>query len=188
MRTVHRGAYPLQQLVDMNTTVIHIRLSRLDFATKWGFRLAGGRDYLTPLTIRRVTHASLAERAGLQPGDMVLRIDGIDVGHYDHQQAVMEIVRCANELEFLVYRSVSNVTSPLLQSRQRANSTASTTPIVANSSIGLIVSGSSLNLSQSFVNKADVERRQLLVATKCYVCAGKACQYWSRRHFFPLSN
>ncbi|XP_077008879.1 PDZ and LIM domain protein 2 isoform X2 [Tamandua tetradactyla] len=42
----------------------------------WGFRIAGGRDFHTPITVTKVTERSKAEAADLRPGDIIVAING----------------------------------------------------------------------------------------------------------------
>lgn len=42
----------------------------------WGFRITGGRDFNTPITVSKVTERSKAAGADLRPGDIIASING----------------------------------------------------------------------------------------------------------------
>ncbi|KAL1455239.1 hypothetical protein WDU94_009348 [Cyamophila willieti] len=83
--------------------LITIKLSRYD-ATPWGFRLQGGKDFGTPLVIQKVNGGSLAEKAGLQVGDALIKVNNTDVSNMKHKDAQDVIVRAGNSYEFTVQR------------------------------------------------------------------------------------
>ena len=64
----------------------NITLFRDSLSTPWGFRLEGGRDYGTPLTIQRVFAGSPAA-VDLQRGDVILSIQSRDAASLFHQDA-----------------------------------------------------------------------------------------------------
>ncbi|XP_075233586.1 Z band alternatively spliced PDZ-motif protein 52 isoform X9 [Lycorma delicatula] len=84
-------------------SLINVRLNRGD-ASPWGFRLQGGKDFGTPLLIQKVNGNSLAEKAGLQVGDAVIRVNGTDVFNLRHKDAQDIIVRGGNNIEVTVQR------------------------------------------------------------------------------------
>ena len=69
----------------------NLTLFRDSLATPWGFRLEGGRDYGTPLTVQRVFAGSPAA-ADLQRGDTILAIEHRDAALLYHNQA-NELIR-----------------------------------------------------------------------------------------------
>ena len=57
-----------------------------------------------PCTVFQVSVGSLAEKAGLQVGDAILKINGKDVFQLRHKEAKDEMVRAGNNFEVLVRR------------------------------------------------------------------------------------
>jgi len=82
---------------------VNLKLSRFE-RQPWGFRLHGGTDFGTPLLIQKVNISSLSEAAGLQPGDLLLAVNGQDVQNYRHKEAQDTIVRAGNNFEITVQR------------------------------------------------------------------------------------
>ncbi|KAG7516555.1 PDZ and LIM domain protein 4 [Solea senegalensis] len=82
----------------------------------WGFRLVGGRDFSTPLTISRVTPGSKAAQGDLCPGDTILAINGDSTEHMTHMDAQNRIKTCVQQLTLNIIRSGSGdrVWSPTL--------------------------------------------------------------------------
>ncbi|XP_077447574.1 PDZ and LIM domain protein 4 [Stigmatopora argus] len=73
----------------------------------WGFRLVGGRDFSTPLTISRVTAGSKAAQGDLCPGDTILAINGDVTEHMTHMEAQNRIKNCTQQLTLMISRSGS---------------------------------------------------------------------------------
>lgn len=73
----------------------------------WGFRLVGGRDFSTPLTISRVTPGSKAAQGDLCPGDTILAINGDATEHMTHMEAQNKIKTCTQQLTLSISRSGS---------------------------------------------------------------------------------
>ncbi|XP_061660140.1 PDZ and LIM domain protein 4 isoform X1 [Syngnathoides biaculeatus] len=73
----------------------------------WGFRLVGGRDFSTPLTISRVTAGSKASQGDLCPGDTILAINGDVTEHMTHMEAQNRIKNCTQQLSLIISRSGS---------------------------------------------------------------------------------
>ncbi|XP_037543797.1 PDZ and LIM domain protein 4 [Nematolebias whitei] len=71
----------------------------------WGFRLVGGRDFSTPLTISRVTPGSKAAQGDLCPGDTILAINGDSTEHMTHMEAQNRIKMCSQHLTLSITRS-----------------------------------------------------------------------------------
>ncbi|XP_034033883.1 PDZ and LIM domain protein 4 [Thalassophryne amazonica] len=82
----------------------------------WGFRLVGGRDFSTPLTVSRVTPGSKAAQGDLCPGDTILAINGDSTEHMTHMEAQSRIKTCTQQLTLYINRSGSGdrVWSPTL--------------------------------------------------------------------------
>ncbi|XP_073845506.1 Z band alternatively spliced PDZ-motif protein 52 isoform X13 [Musca autumnalis] len=86
--------------------MLQIKLSRFD-AQPWGFRLQGGTDFAQPLLVQKVNGGSLAEKAGLMPGDAVLKINDVDVFNLRHKEAQDIVVRSGNNFVMTVQRGGS---------------------------------------------------------------------------------
>uniref|UniRef100_A0A1I8F1N2 PDZ domain-containing protein n=1 Tax=Macrostomum lignano TaxID=282301 RepID=A0A1I8F1N2_9PLAT len=76
-----------------------VRMTRPDSGTPWGFRLQGGRDFNSALTIQKVSKGGMAERHGVCVGDRVVSIGGDPTHNWTHQQAQQAVIRCGNELD-----------------------------------------------------------------------------------------
>uniref|UniRef100_A0AAY5EBJ8 PDZ and LIM domain 5b n=1 Tax=Electrophorus electricus TaxID=8005 RepID=A0AAY5EBJ8_ELEEL len=63
----------------------------LNGPSPWGFRLQGGKDFCTPLTISRLTDGGKAAKAKIGVGDVVLSIDGIATDTMTHLEAQNKI-------------------------------------------------------------------------------------------------
>uniref|UniRef100_A0A3Q2PKX6 PDZ and LIM domain protein 4 n=1 Tax=Fundulus heteroclitus TaxID=8078 RepID=A0A3Q2PKX6_FUNHE len=79
----------------------------------WGFRLVGGRDFSTPLTISRVTSGSKAAQGDLVPGDTILAINGDSTEHMTHMEAQNKIKTCSQQLTLIISRYENLHSSPL---------------------------------------------------------------------------
>ncbi|XP_039293827.1 PDZ and LIM domain protein Zasp isoform X14 [Nilaparvata lugens] len=95
-------------------SLINVRLNRGD-ASPWGFRLQGGKDFGTPLVIQKVNGNSLAEKAGLQVGDAVIRVNGQEVFNLRHKDAQDIIVRSGNNIEISIQRGGAATWKPAVQ-------------------------------------------------------------------------
>ncbi|XP_064619602.1 PDZ and LIM domain protein 7-like isoform X4 [Lineus longissimus] len=79
------------------------RLYRDGLQTPWGFRLQGGKDFNQPLTVQRVFTGSPAE-GELQRGDVIIKINNIDVSSLNHKQAQDIIKTPAGQLVLNIQR------------------------------------------------------------------------------------
>ncbi|KAL0892660.1 hypothetical protein ABMA27_014383 [Loxostege sticticalis] len=79
---------------------IHERVSFED--TIWGFDLAGGSYYKTPLRVTYVKPDSRAAKAGIRPGDKLKRINDIDTSTLTIQEAHEIIVESGIHLKLAV--------------------------------------------------------------------------------------
>ncbi|XP_063362233.1 PDZ and LIM domain protein 2-like [Cydia amplana] len=79
---------------------IHERVSFEDAI--WGFDLAGGSFYKTPLRVVAVKPDSRAEKAGIRPGDKLLRINDIDTSTLSIQEAHAIIIESGIHLKIAV--------------------------------------------------------------------------------------
>lgn len=82
-----------------------IQMCRSNNQQPWGFRLQGGLDFATPLTVLRVNMGSLAETAGLKAGDAILRVNDIDVIRLRHQEALDTISQAGNQFQLHIGRA-----------------------------------------------------------------------------------
>ncbi|XP_048086077.1 PDZ and LIM domain protein 4 [Alosa alosa] len=78
----------------------------------WGFRLVGGRDFSTPLTISRITAGSKAALGELCPGDTILAINGESTDALTHMEAQNRIKACTGQLVLDISRSDHKAWSP----------------------------------------------------------------------------
>nr|CDS15326.1 pdz domain containing protein [Echinococcus granulosus] len=81
-----------------------IRLRRPGPEAPWGFAVFGGADYGCPPFISRVTLHSIAARAGLEVGDIVVSVCDSPVQEKEHSRIKAEILRAGNELDFTVIK------------------------------------------------------------------------------------
>ncbi|XP_071105874.1 PDZ and LIM domain protein 3-like isoform X1 [Haliotis cracherodii] len=89
-----------------------VQLGRPDSGTPWGFRLQGGTDFSTPLSVQVVQPNSVAEHCGLLAGDAILRINAENTDNLTHENAKMEIVRSGNKIDMLVARGAVKIWKP----------------------------------------------------------------------------
>ncbi|KAG8187776.1 hypothetical protein JTE90_018775 [Oedothorax gibbosus] len=95
----------------MSGQMLTIKLFRGDNSS-WGFRLQGGKDFSSPLSVQRVNPGSLAEQAGLMTGDALLKIQGASTDSLRHKEAQDAIVRAGNNIELSVQRGGVRVWKP----------------------------------------------------------------------------
>ncbi|KAI4891718.1 hypothetical protein NFI96_018125, partial [Prochilodus magdalenae] len=70
----------------------------------WGFRISGGRDFKKAITVSKVNSGSKAEMARLQPGDIIMEINGENTGDMLNVEAQNKIKSCKTQLQLLVER------------------------------------------------------------------------------------
>nr|XP_023834691.1 PDZ and LIM domain protein 2 isoform X1 [Salvelinus alpinus] len=70
----------------------------------WGFRIYGGRDFKKAITISKVNGGSKAELAALQPGDVILEINGENTVDMLNVEAQNKIKNSKTQLQLLVER------------------------------------------------------------------------------------
>ncbi|BFZ02941.1 hypothetical protein BsWGS_05980 [Bradybaena similaris] len=88
----------------MSVLTLEAKLERTDSSTPWGFRMQGGKDFSSPLTIQKVNPGSLAAKCGLQTGDIILRIGNTVTEHLRHKDAQTSILESGNRLDLLLQR------------------------------------------------------------------------------------
>jgi len=92
----------------MSGEPITITLKKAAPAIPWGFRLAGGIDFASPLAISMVNGGTLAEKAGLRPGDQVVSIKGNMALNLRHNEAKEAIVKAGQAFELVVQRGAQS--------------------------------------------------------------------------------
>jgi membrane-associated protease RseP (regulator of RpoE activity) len=88
----------------MSVIKLTAKLDRTDGGTSWGFRMAGGKDFGSPVILQKVVPGSLAAKCGLQEGDTIIRIGGLSVEHLRHKEAQQRIIDAGNSLELTLER------------------------------------------------------------------------------------
>jgi len=88
----------------MSGEPITLHLKKAAVAIPWGFRLAGGIDFASPLSISMVNGGTLAEKAGVKPGDQLVSIAGQTALNLRHNEAKEAIVRAGTTFDIVVQR------------------------------------------------------------------------------------
>ncbi|XP_068461416.1 PDZ and LIM domain protein 2 [Clinocottus analis] len=70
----------------------------------WGFRILGGRDFKKAITVSKVNGGSKAEQADLQPGDIILEINGENTVDMLNVEAQNKIKNSKTQLQLAVER------------------------------------------------------------------------------------
>uniref|UniRef100_A0A3P8T5Z9 PDZ and LIM domain protein 2 n=1 Tax=Amphiprion percula TaxID=161767 RepID=A0A3P8T5Z9_AMPPE len=70
----------------------------------WGFRIYGGRDFKKAITVSKVNGGSKAEKADLQPGDIILEINGENTADMLNVEAQNKIKNSTTHLQLAVER------------------------------------------------------------------------------------
>ncbi|XP_051956360.1 PDZ and LIM domain protein 4-like [Xyrauchen texanus] len=91
----------------------------------WGFRLVGGRDFSSPLTISRITPASKAALSDLCPGDTILTINGDSTESMTHMDAQNYIKASTDQLVLVISRT-GRVWSPTGKEENKSSSYSGT--------------------------------------------------------------
>ncbi|KAG7281306.1 hypothetical protein CRUP_030989, partial [Coryphaenoides rupestris] len=85
----------------------------------WGFRIYGGRDFKKAITVSKVNGGSKAELAALQPGDIILEINGQNTADMLNVEAQNKIKNSKTQLQLVVDRpdppvpgQTNGITSP----------------------------------------------------------------------------
>lgn len=89
---------------------IYVERSATD--VPFGFKLAGGADFSSPLHILSINQASIADRAGLRPGDVIVKINGVDTDWMEHARAKQELIRAGNSFKLTVIRNGISAEKP----------------------------------------------------------------------------
>ncbi|KAM8760117.1 PDZ and LIM domain protein 2 [Acanthopagrus latus] len=70
----------------------------------WGFRIFGGRDFKKAITVSKVNGGSKAHQADLQPGDIILEINGENTSDMLNVEAQNKIKNSKTQLQLVVER------------------------------------------------------------------------------------
>lgn len=70
----------------------------------WGFRIFGGRDFKKAITVSKVNGGSKAHQADLQPGDIILEINGENTADMLNVEAQNKIKNSKTQLQLVVER------------------------------------------------------------------------------------
>ncbi|XP_021917230.1 harmonin isoform X2 [Zootermopsis nevadensis] len=90
-------------LTNIGDMAEEIKLSKTD-DQPWGFRVTGGLDFGTPVTVIKVTASSLAELAGLKVGDMLLQANGQPLSFMTHHEYSKFLAEAGNFIELVIVR------------------------------------------------------------------------------------
>ncbi|CAB3378872.1 Hypothetical predicted protein [Cloeon dipterum] len=82
---------------------VTVTLVRDGFNQPWGFRLAGGADIGTPLTVQRALAGTPSE-GELKPGDVITKIGDRDARHLSHNDAQHLFKTAGNNITLQVQR------------------------------------------------------------------------------------
>jgi len=88
--------------MDFSEGLVQISLRRQTSDKSWGFGLQGGSDQGLPVFVQKITRNGLAHKAGLEPGDIVVKICQTHLTGMAHAQVKAEILRAGNDLDFYV--------------------------------------------------------------------------------------
>ncbi|CAH1108901.1 unnamed protein product [Psylliodes chrysocephalus] len=97
---------------------LDLKFSKSDRTSNWGFRLVGGADFQEPLVVVKVHENSLSEKAGLEVGDVITKINNTDTATLTHSE-VHDLIASAG-LQFVLRIKRGEFVSPhLLQDEGR---------------------------------------------------------------------
>jgi len=85
------------------TAIIELTLTR-QAASPWGLRLQGGVDFEKALSISSVTDGSPSHASGLQTGDVLLQVNGLEAMLMTHKQCQDAIISAGNSVPLVVQR------------------------------------------------------------------------------------
>ncbi|NXM76125.1 PDLI2 protein, partial [Serilophus lunatus] len=72
----------------------------------WGFRISGGRDFGKPITVSKVVEHGKAATGDLQPGDVIVTINGESTAEMLNMEAQNKIKQSPGQLQLEVERSL----------------------------------------------------------------------------------
>ncbi|XP_060071925.1 whirlin-like [Ylistrum balloti] len=98
------GSGSLMSLTPQPNEVLRIILGQPSNPEKgFGFSIRGGSEYGLGIYISQVDGRSVAEKQGLQPGDMIMEVNDITFKKIAHDEAV-KIIKAARRLDLVVCR------------------------------------------------------------------------------------
>lgn len=87
-------------------------LKRANSELSWGFRLQGGSDFSSPLSIQAVVKGSIADQCGLKAGDVVVQINDYIADELQHDEAKRQIVSAGDNVELVIQRGSIRIWKP----------------------------------------------------------------------------
>ncbi|VDO05189.1 unnamed protein product [Rodentolepis nana] len=91
----------------MSTEPVVYQLRRPTSDKSWGFALQGGADQGLPVFVHKITRNGIAHRAGLEPGDVIVKICKTPLTGMSHSQVKAELLRAGSDLDFTVLKLVN---------------------------------------------------------------------------------
>ncbi|NXF34538.1 PDLI4 protein, partial [Nyctibius bracteatus] len=153
----------------------------------WGFRLVGGKDFSTPLTISRINPGSKAAMANLCPGDVILAINGESTDNMTHLEAQNKIKACVDQLLLSVNRAEGKTWSPTVLEDGKAQAyriNVEPEPQAAGETVCARCSSISPELSPSLTRGTIVKARDKLYHPECFMCDDCGLNLKQRGYFF----
>ncbi|CAF1267392.1 unnamed protein product [Adineta steineri] len=96
--------------------MVKVFISKLDNNTAWGFRLQGGFEHGTPLTLTNIIPNSPGD-GKIDPGDVLLEIAGHNATCMTHKDALKLIQHCGNALFLTIKKTDHSYSSNSTQLR-----------------------------------------------------------------------
>ncbi|KAL5109121.1 PDZ and LIM domain protein Zasp [Taenia crassiceps] len=109
----------------MSTEPVVYQLRRPSSDKSWGFVLQGGADQGLPVFVHKITRNGIAHRAGLEPGDVIVKICKTPLSGMSHSQVKAELLRAGSDLDFTVLKRAFNVTNYNMSMKMMAAEQAS---------------------------------------------------------------
>ncbi|XP_033732668.1 whirlin-like isoform X2 [Pecten maximus] len=98
------GSGSMMSLTPQNNEVLRVNLGQPTNPEEgFGFSIRGGSEYGLGIYISQVDGRSVADKQGLQPGDMIMEVNDITFKKIAHDEAV-KIIKSARRLELVVCR------------------------------------------------------------------------------------
>lgn len=88
--------------------IFDFKIFRDGLSTPWGFRLQGGVDFQSPLTVVKVTPLSAVD-GYIKAGDVILSIDRVDASTLTHNAALNMIANAGSSISLTVLRQEKSV-------------------------------------------------------------------------------